>query len=62
MAAIYDYETGYAITEGLQGSETCDEAINMAREIAQDRDEPVELHDDDGRWVVYPSGRKSKLL
>ena len=56
MAAIYDLETGYAITEGLQGCRVCDEAANLAREIARDRNEPVELDDDDSSWIVYPDG------
>jgi len=56
MAAIYDYATGYAITEGLQGCETCDEAIDMAIEIAAERGVPVVLEDDDGNWLVKPDG------
>ena len=56
MAEIYDYETGDAITVGLQGSRVCDEAIQAARRIAADRNEPVELHDDDGVWLVHPDG------
>ncbi len=56
MAAIYDYETGDEITVGLQGSDECDEAIRAARRIADERGEPVELHDDDGRWLVHPAG------
>ncbi len=55
MAAIYALD-GSTITEGLQGCETCDEAINMAREIAAERGEPVTLDDDDGTWTVDPDG------
>lgn len=54
MAAIYDYETGDEITVGLQGCNVCDEAIQAAQRIADDRGEPVELIDDDGRWLVHP--------
>jgi hypothetical protein len=54
MAAIYDTETGDTITAGLQGCIKCDEAIQMAEEIADDRDEDVWLEDDDGDWIVHP--------
>lgn len=56
MASIYDYHNGYTITEGLQGSSVCDEAITAARRIAADREEPVLLEDDDGEWIVHPDG------
>lgn len=56
MATIYDPETGDLITDGLQGCETCDEALNTALSIAKRRGEPVELHDDDGEWIVEPDG------
>ena len=56
MAAIYDYETGNTITEGLQGCDTCDRAINMAIEMAAERGVPVVLDDDDGQWLVKPDG------
>jgi len=54
MAALYDYETGEEITNGLQGCNVCDEAIQTAERAADERDEPVHLHDDDGEWLVYP--------
>lgn len=61
MATIYHYETGNEITAGLQGCTVCDEAIQAARRIAEDRDEPVELHDDDGEWLVHPDGECERL-
>lgn len=63
MAEIYDLENGDEITVGLQGSDVCDEAIRAARNIAADRNETVQLVDDDGTWDVYPDGkiRKSKV-
>lgn len=56
MAAIYDYETGGTLTEGLQGSQVCDEAVQIARRMAASRGVPVLLVDDDGDWVVMPDG------
>lgn len=56
MASIFNYQTGEHITQGLRGSKTCDEAIQMARRMASDRQEPVVLDDDDGQWVVHPDG------
>ena len=55
MASITDQD-GYAITDGLQGCDVCDEAVIVARRIARDRGEPVMLHDDDGDWFVLPDG------
>lgn len=55
MAEIYDYETGETITLGLQGCHVCDEAIRAAERIADDEGRPVELVDDDGRWLVHPA-------
>ncbi len=60
MSSIYDYEDGTAITEGLQGSRVCDEAINMARRIASERGEPVHLSDDDGEWIISPDGSRAE--
>ena len=57
MADIYDFEEGDVITQGLQGSSVCDDAIRFARNIAADRGEPVVLDDDDGAWLVHPDGR-----
>jgi hypothetical protein len=56
MATIYDAETTNIITEGLQGSDVCNEAINAAKRYAKDRGEDVILDDDDGYWLVSPEG------
>lgn len=56
MASIYDYWDGTLITGGLQGSNVCDEAIDTAKYLADHRDEPVHLEDDDGEWIVHPDG------
>lgn len=55
MAAIYT-TSGDIITDGLQGCNLCDEAINTAISIAKERGTDVELVDDDGRWLVHPVG------
>lgn len=55
MATIYDVNGEY-ITQGLQGSATCDEAVIAARRIALDRDEDVILEDDGEFFVVSPDG------
>jgi hypothetical protein len=56
MAAIYDYETAALITEGLQGSDVCDEAAWAAKRIAKDLGKAVILEDDDGLWIAGPRG------
>jgi hypothetical protein len=56
MATIYDGETAVTITECLQGSTVCDEAIQAAKRIAADREEDVILDDDDGYWLVSQDG------
>lgn len=61
MAAIYDATTGETITEGLQGCSRCDEALQTARRLAQERDEPVHLDDDDGEWLVHPDGHCDRI-
>ena len=60
-AALYDYETGDVITEGLQGAFTTDDAINAARDAARHLRAPVLLVDDDGEFVVYANGRVDEL-
>lgn len=60
MASIYDLDSGQAITAGLQGSSVCNEAINVAKNIAKERRRTVLLEDDDGDWLVGPSGRVRK--
>lgn len=61
MAAIYDLE-GCALTQGLQGSDTSDEALQTARRMAADRGEAVHLDDDDGEWLVDPDGSCDEVL
>jgi hypothetical protein len=53
MASIYTTD-GNELTVGLQGCNLCDEAIQAAQRFADDLDTDVELHDDDGRWLVHP--------
>lgn len=55
MAAIYD-SGGDVLTDGLQGSDNCDEAVIAARNWARRLGKPVILDDDDGRWQVDPDG------
>lgn len=55
MARVYSHD-GYIAADGLHGCTVCDEAIQTARRIADEWDEPVELEDDDGNWWVYPIG------
>jgi hypothetical protein len=55
-AALYCYETGDVIADGLQGSVMSDEAIQTAEQEAARRGTPVLLVDDDGEYVVYPDG------
>ncbi len=55
MATIYD-SNGNTLSEGLQGSDVCDEAINLARQLANERGEAVTLEDDDGEWEIEPDG------
>lgn len=54
MAEIYDTLTGTQITAGLQGCKTCDEALQAACRIADERSHDVQLDDDDGSWIVHP--------
>ena len=62
MSAIYDYETGDEITDGLQGSSVCDEAMKLAVQLARDRLEPVVLVDDDGTWIVHTDGQRQREI
>lgn len=57
MSASIHTTDGETITEGLQGSRVCDAAIQAARRIAASRGAAVVLDDDDGSWLVAPSGR-----
>ena len=60
MAEIYDALTGQQITAGLQGCNMCDEALQVACRIADERGHDVQLDDDDGQWIVHPraNGRR----
>ena len=60
MAEIYDAITGQQITAGLQGCDVCDEALQAAGRIADERGRDVHLDDDDGQWIVHPqvNGRR----
>lgn len=55
MATIYN-KNGEELTDGLQSSTICDEAIIAAKNIASDLGEEVMLEDDDERTTVYPDG------
>lgn len=61
MAEIYSYQTADTLAAGLQGCNTCDEALQMARELAAERHETVVLEDDDGNWAISPDGDRKKL-
>lgn len=61
MAAIYDWKNGDPLALGLQGSDECDQAINLAKELAAERGESVHLDDDDGEWEVRPNGTSHRL-
>lgn len=52
MATIYYAETGAYCTRGLQGSNVCDEAWDIAEEIAAEHPErEYILEDDDGVYL-----------
>ncbi len=53
---------GSEITAGLQPSRFCDEAINLARELAAERNETLLLCDDDGDWLVAPDGKCTQTV
>lgn len=59
MASIYD-KNGEYLTQGLQGSALCDQAIKAARELAESRNEVVYLDDDGDFWAIHPDGTKTK--
>jgi hypothetical protein len=61
MASLYDLNSGHTITEGLQGCNVCDEALNIAKRTAAETRRSVLLEDDDGEWIVGPSGRIRKM-
>lgn len=55
MAKILDPHDGQLLTDGLQGCDTCDEAIQTAQRMADARGRDVHLVDDDGEWLVHPA-------
>jgi hypothetical protein len=54
MAAIYTIN-GNELCAGLQGCNTCDEALQAAERYADDLEADVHLIDDDGEWIVHPA-------
>jgi len=55
MAEIYAM-SGDVITQGLQGSLACNEALLAAKAWARDRGETVRLEDDGDLIDVHPDG------
>ncbi len=57
VASVYAMdEEGGMLADGLQPSAICDEAIETACQLADQRGEDVHLVDDDGEWIVHPAG------
>ena len=54
MASIYT-TGGDTLSDGLQGCNVCDEAIQSAQRQADQRGTEVVLDDDDGSWLVHPA-------
>ena len=54
MAAIYDIDSGNELTTGLGGCNSSDEAIQVAKRMADRMGRDVHLVDDDGEWIVHP--------
>jgi len=52
MATIYDAETAYTLSDGLQGSDVCDEAVLMAKQIAREDNRDVILEDENKLWFI----------
>ena len=61
MAAIYTMD-GNELTAGLQGCNTCDEAIQAAHLLADSLGTDVHLVDDDGEWIVHPAVNGKRAL
>jgi hypothetical protein len=57
MATIYD-KNGEHLTQGLQGSAVCDEAIQCARRLAARGGETVCVDDDGEYYAVEADGEK----
>ncbi len=57
-STIYDMQTGYAITDGVQSQAICDATINTARALARDRGRSVivEDHGTSECYRVTPKG------
>jgi len=62
-ATIYDFKTGYTITEGLQSAILSDQAIKTAREIAREQNYSVIVEDFGTREVyrITPNGHKWRV-
>lgn len=60
MATIYNVNAEY-LTQGLQGSAVCDEAIITARRMAAERDEDVIIEDNDEFTLVHPDGTSEEV-
>jgi len=52
-ASIYTLD-GVEVAIGLNTCKVSDEAYDMANRDAEERGEPVELHDADGVWLISP--------
>lgn len=61
MATIYRAKNGEHLSEGLQGSSVCDEAMIAAVADAKHLGEDVILEDDDGTWLVSPDGSREEF-
>lgn len=62
MASIYYAETAEYATEGLQGSDVCDEAWRAAKRMsACDPDRQYVLEDDDGVYLFEAGEMISQL-
>lgn len=61
MATILSVMDGSLLSDGLQGCNVCDHAIQTAQRLADSRREDVHLIDDDGEWIVHPAvdGRRA---
>lgn len=60
-ASIYTLD-GVEVAVGLNTCKVSDEAIDMAHRDADERGEPVELHDADGVWLVRGGHELAKWL
>lgn len=60
VATIYNASTGDTIADGLQSSIVCDQAINMARQIARARRKSVVVEDRPANqtYRITPAGNR----